>query len=277
MKKNDDFILFLQAEMDKNQPFLNQDYFALTKKMLPYIGDEDPIIRDEIIYSCLAHVSEHLTSSQIQEITKKYIGEDFLFYDIENKHPYSVVTRTFTLLQLAVVVYHHNHSRVLSQEIIEEIAQALIRYLEMETVLQGYDEEVGWLHSLAHAADVLGQLLSCKDLSKDTQMALLDAFSSKVQVNHYTYIDEEDERIVSAIKKGLNAKLLDLEAVEDFVNSLPRFEKQDGYKSFTRIHVNVKNVLRSLYFGLYTEDYQDLRETIVEALKLAKTDKIKKG
>lgn len=276
MKKHDDFIHFLQVEMDKNQPFLKQDYFALTKKMLPYIGDEDPVVRDEIIYSCLAHVSEHLTSSQMQELTRKYIGENFLFYDIQNVHPYSVVTRTFTLLQLAVVVYHHNHSRVLNEEMIEEVAQALIRYLEMETVLQGYHERVGWLHALAHAADVLGQLLSCKDLSKDMQVALLDAFASKVQINHYTYIDEEDERIVSAIKKGLDAKLLPLETVEGFVNSLPRYEKQDSYKPFTRIHVNVKNVLRSLYFGLYTDEYEELREMIVEALKIAKTDKIKR-
>ena len=273
-EKPDEFILYLEEEKDKSEPFLNRNHFELAKKMLPYIGEKDPVIRDDVIYVCLAHVTDYLTSKEIQTLAKIYIGEDYLFYDIKNEYPNSVLRRTFTLLQLAVVVYFHHEKDVLNKTIISDIVDALAKYLKEEKILQGYDDNVGWMHALAHSADVVGQLLRCKEVDQEMQEQLLDMLVYKVQVNHYTYVDLEDERIVGAIKKGLDCGNLSISMVEEFVKKLAQFEKQENVKYSFTIHSNVKSVLRSLYFGLYDDDkYDDLRDVVVDALKMVKKRK----
>lgn len=276
--KNDDFIEYLIKEKDKNEPFLNVEYFDLVKKMLPYIGHSNPVIRDEIIYECLAHSTDYLRSDEIKKLVKIYLSEDYLFYDIGNQFPHSVLKRTFTLLQLAVILYLHNEKSVLNTSIVQDIAEAMVRYLKEEKILKGYDEVVGWMHSVAHSADVLGRLFQSKDLTKETQEELLDMLVYKFQQNHYVFIDGEEERIVGAILKGLKSGSLSSDLVEEFALKLAHFEPQETYRDYFKIHLNVKALLGTLYFALYGEErYNDLRKSIASAMQIAKKNKIKKS
>lgn len=273
----DDFILYLESEKEKSTPFLNQDYVQLAKKMLPYIGHVDSYVRDDIVYECLAHVTGHLTSSEIQTLTKLYLSDEYLFYDMSNEDPYSVTKRTFTLLQLVVVIYYHRKKHVLNESLLKDLVLKLVLYMEKEEILTGYDASVGWMHTLAHSADVIKQLFLVEELSVTMQEELLDMLVYKIQVNHYAYIDDEDERVVSAIVSGLNEGVLDLDLVEGFVKKLASIEPQEDYKHYFTIHGNVKTVLQSLYFNLYQQEkFKDLCLLIGQKIEEIKKDKIKK-
>ncbi len=278
MTKYDDIIEYLIKEKEKSEPFLHVDYFALVEKMLPYIGHPDPFVRDDIVCESLAAVTNHLTSDEIKKLIKMYLSDDYLFYDINNHDQYSVLKRTFTLLQLAYILYLNQEKGVLNPSIVQDIGKAMVQYLEEETVLDGYDDSVGWMHSVAHSADVLGRLFQSKDLEKDVQEALLDLLVFKIQQNQYVYIDGEEERIVQAILKGLKSGVLSNDLVEDFVSKLGRFEHQNTYRDYFKIHLNVKALLGTLYFALINEkQYDDILGSIEKAMHTSNKAVIKKS
>lgn len=241
--------------------------------MLPWIGDPDPIVRDKLIYEHLAQATTRLSHSQTSALVSRYVSEEFLFFDIDKTTPHSVLTRTFTLLQLAVVVHLHNRESRLSGNAIDTIAEALIRYLRQETHVQGYHETMGWMHSLAHAADVLGQLLRSSDLKNTRQDELLLAFAQAFQTNQYTFIDHENERFVAALNQGLARGRLNPEQLRPFLRTLADFPPQDDFKRYFRIHTNVSSVLYAMYFLLDEPARLVLAPAMEEALRQARTNK----
>lgn len=275
---DDQFIQYLIGEQKKSAPFVDANHIDLMEKMLPYIGDHHRAVRDDVICECLAQVTQYLTNDQVDDLVQVYLSDDYLFYDIKNMVSYSVVKRTFTLLQIAFILELDREKNILKSSTIDHIANAMVRYLKEEQVIEGYDETVGWMHSIAHSADVLVLLFSSKDVTSKTKQDLLMNLCHKIQVNHYIYVDGEEERITKAIISGLDSGHLSINMVEDFAMNLAKFIQQSTYRAYFKIHLNVKSLLCALYFALYgDEQYQGLLNTIAQAMKVAKTDKIKKS
>ena len=267
----DTFLSYLAKEKEKKEPFKGEKAYALVEKMLPFIGHEDPHVRDDIVYVCLAIVSERLSHDERSKLLEVYLSEDFLFYRIKSKEEVEALRRTFTLLQLAVLLYYHHQEQITDPVFVDKIANALIVYLDQENVLKGYDEQIGWIHAMAHSADVLGQLLLAKELTEEKQVALLDAFVPKFQEAYYTYIDNEEERLVTALEKGFMSGCLKEEVLRDFIGKVPMYESPKHYKGLFVVQNNVKHLLRSLFFCF--EDHVDLVEDIRQAMQKNKNHK----
>jgi hypothetical protein len=267
----DTFLSYLAKEKEKKEPFKGEKAYTLVEKMLPFIGHEDPHVRDDIVYVCLAIVSERLTHDERSKLLDIYLSREFLFYQIKSTEEGDALRRTFTLLQLAVLLYYHHQEQITDPVFVDKIADALTQYLGQENVLKGYDEQMGWIHAIAHSADVLGQLLVAKELKEEKQVALLDAFVSKFQEAHYTYIDNEDERLVTALEKGWKSGHLKEEVIRDFIGKLPMYESPSHYKGLFVVQNNVKHLLRSLFFRF--EDQVDWVEDIRQAMQKNKDHK----
>lgn len=268
----DTFIKYLDEEKDKQHPFEGKNAWDLIAQAIVYIGDEDPHVRDDIVYICLAIISERLSAKERQRLLDIYLSEEYLFYDMNNLKTNSVLTRTFTLLQLVVLLYYHNQDGLVDEDFVGRIARALADYLQKEQVMQGYDKEVGWKHALAHSADVLGQLLLTKELKKEDMQDLLDQFLLKVQIDDYGYIDNEDERIVDALEKGLKSGCLTEELLLDFAKKATIYDKHVDRRAFIITKTNVKHLLRSMYFR-FKDRNQDLANALEEILKEHKEKK----
>jgi len=262
----DKLIEYLQIEKEKSDPFEGKDPWKLVEDMLPYIGHEDPRIRDGIIYECLAMISGRLSKEERVKLSSLYLSAEYLFYDVENKEKTSVLTRSFTLLQLVVLLYYHNQEALLDEEFVANIACALVDYLDKEQILEGYDPVLGWKHTLAHSADVLGQLLLSKEIRDVDKENLLDQFLLKVQVGEYSYGHNEDERIVDALERGFKSGALSSEDLIAFAFKATVYEGDKSNVYFMVRKNNVKHLLRSMYFR-FKEDDLALKDAIEEALK----------
>lgn len=219
-----------------------------TYELLEDIGNSDPVIRDELVYPALARLlyRDHLELAENIKIAELLFTERFLFYKIGEMDLPSVYTRTFSALQIAVILFKHNEKPFLSKKQIVEMYNLFIKYFEQENDLRGYDDVNGWAHSVAHAADVFKQFVQAKELSVEL-VDFLRVIKDKIAQSRYFFINNEDERIISAVDLLIKRDILPKE-IEEWIKSFGEYKKESDYKKEFVVNANIKNFLRSLYF-----------------------------
>jgi hypothetical protein len=124
-------------------------------------------------------------------------------------------------------------------------------YLGRERDLRGYVDGKGWAHSVAHAADVLAGLAQCPELSAPADLReILAVVKMKVETDYYTYIHEEDERLVTVVVRVLDCKVLDDREIVQWLDSFQATKSVVRYPGDLYLRANVKSFFRSLYFRL---------------------------
>jgi hypothetical protein len=245
-------IKLLQYEKENGYLFKEVDKESLLKELLAHIGDLDSLNRDKLVYPNLAHLlhDNHFEKEKLIEVTKLLISDKFLTYDMSNLEEYSVLKRSFTLLQLAILVYVHNRDDIFDVELIQNIIENFYSYFKNETVLTGYEREVGWMHSIAHSADLFAQIFKCKELKEEDAKRALLLVRDKFMISSYNYVSDEDERMVTAIKNLLNRNLLSREFLLEWIEGFTSYEPPKEYPKVYTFKNNRKNLLRSLYFRI---------------------------
>lgn len=230
------------------------DIYELVKDMFNHLGSTDSELRDDLIYSLLAHTlieSQTLTIEQIKEMLKLLLSEDYLFYHIEEVDEDGVFKRSFSVLVIACILYHHNQleKKPLTEEEVLQIFDKTLDYTKREKDMRGYVEVKGWAHSTAHTADLLDELACCSTIAYPHLLQLLKAIKEKICQHHMTYIDNEDERLVRAVQSILERKMI---SHDDFNNWLYSFEEEieKDFMKGRHINHNIKQFLRSLYFAI---------------------------
>jgi hypothetical protein len=266
---NDETLKYIENQFKNEFRFEDINKLELTYQLMDEIGNKDSHLRDNIIYPCLAHLlhDKHFDNNQLTNITKELMSEKYLTYDMDNSIEYSVLKRSFTALQIALLIYVHNRDNIFEKGYVNEIFNTVIDYYSKETYLRGYDEAVGWIHSIAHSADMFSRLVECTELDNNNYERMMDEICIKFQVSTYTYVSDEDERTVTAIMKLLERDILTKEYILSWVNKLGDYDRPKMYPEVYRINSNVKNLLRSLYFRiLKTEKYNYLSDEIKKVL-----------
>lgn len=131
------------------------------------------------------------------------------------------------------------------------IQQNIIRYLDSEQDRRGYVKHKGWAHAVAHAADVIDDLVQCHEVRPHEIWQLLDVVQRTVATNTTVYIFGEDERCATAVNAALrrnphtDARILEwlqrfvtLAQQPDDLPALPSLVPRFG-RSGCRRHVNL--------------------------------------
>jgi len=263
-------IEYLNEQIEQGYKFLNIDKFELAFKLLENIGIEDPYLRDELIYPNLSHLlhDSHLNEEQLTKLTEELISDKYLHFDLDNDIEYSVLIRSFSLLQLVVLVYVHNRDGLSQNTVIKNVYDRFMDYFNKEQNLTGYSEEYGFLHSIAHSADLFSQLAKLKEFKENELLAILTAISKKFKTKEYFFMHDEDERMVHAIWNILERDLLSKDLIIAWINDFGTYRKIDKYPDAYFLTNNIKNLLRSLYFRLLEhEKYEDIVAEIKVVLK----------
>lgn len=243
-------------EMSKNEwrisHEMNLDELAM--QMVKHIGDVDPVLRDELILTGLYHMiyEKKLSMACMKQIFCLLISDTHLFYNIGNTSDDSVLKRTFSMLIIGVLIdYHHlNGKELLSNEDIENVIEKMIVYLKKEKDLRGYVEASGWAHALAHAGDTIAELSVYEHLSVQQALQLLEGIRDAYCVTTCVLINEEAERLTTAIVKYYEKFSCHEAVLRDWVLSFSRLEAPNSYPLRHYFNENLKNLLRSLYFRL---------------------------
>ena len=224
----------------------------LTWEILPLLGSTDGMLREQYVYGTLHRwiVRRTLHSDAIVELAQALVDEEHLFLGIAAPNSDSIYMRSFSVLLLAPIVYAHRQDPFLSPSDLDRILMRTIEYLDRERDLRGYvSQETWWAHGVAHAADVLGQLAQCGELSAEPLHAMLGALARAALTETDVFIFEEDTRMASAAIEILRRTELDPTQIADWTAQLVPEARWTG--ELPRVHhrfLNARNVLRCLYF-----------------------------
>ena len=264
-----EMIEYLESEQEKKYTFENTDKLELLETLLHNIGTPNPHERDDLVYPALAHLlhDKHLDEETLENTFKRFVSKEFLFFDMTNESETSVLKRSFTSLQLVILVFVHKRDNVISKDVILDGYKKFLEYYRKETVLDGYSEKYGWKHSVAHAADAFGQFVTIEYFDKEILEELFTVSLAKLKQDHYTYIHNEDERLVTALIPGIKRNILSIEFLKSWIDKFATYEKTGEYPLMIYRVKNVKSFLRSLYFALSKEEgYDELTEYIHKTL-----------
>ena len=241
------------------------DYLHL---MLEHIGDTDPVLRDNLIYTTFVHWIEYkkyFSSKELIELLDTITSEDFMFYNIGSLGEDSVFRRSFSALLVNPIVCAHHSEPFLEIQHIKRAKEALIRYIAEEKDLRGYVKEKGWAHSLGHAADGLDVLLPCPGITEQDCIDVIKVFELRLFEGSCVFAAEEDERLVSVLYYGiLDNSLLNDNYIANWLDDLGKVVSIEDKMTRYNARLNVKNFARSLYFRLlHLTDHKEVTDAAI--------------
>ena len=243
-----------------------QEAITLSDQMVDHIGNPDPVLRDELIYSGLATwiMEGKFDKQYFCKLFNQVLTDQYLFYKIGQKDDDSVFTRSFSVLLLPPIIEVHKKDSFLSKEELFQGLEAVTAYLKQEKDVRGYVPEKGWAHSIAHAADALESFASLDEIEEQHLIPSFEAIKTAISRN-IPYHHGEDERLIHAIETML-PKVPDcffIEWIQSFENILDTVESPED----SVVHFNVKTFLRSLYFRFVWKKEERYRDAIVDTLE----------
>ena len=246
---NSDMRSTLQRIKASDYGFADMDKKALADWMFENIGHKDPTLRDNLVYPCLSHLlyDDHFSEETLERYLRRLTGKDHLFYDIGNSLPCSVLTRSFSALQIVVLLEAHRVKKIISEDLIEETFERFLMYFEKERELSGYDDEVGWVHAVAHGADVLKQFMQLENFKHVELKRMFELIGVKMKQKNHVFRFNEDRRLAAALMKGLERDLLSETYLEDFFQSQLIVEENLSENEAARVEENARNLLSQVY------------------------------
>jgi hypothetical protein len=245
---------------------------SLIPELLSYLSSTDPEMRDDLAYAILVEWVDHdlYTPDDLKQIIADLCMN--LEVGIGETETDSVFLRAFSVLTLALMVYYDNKKSFLKPEEVEAILDKGLQYLAAEKDPRGYVPVKGWAHALAHTADLLLVLAENKYSDAAEHDRILSEIAQKlIEATNWVYVHGEDDRLSEAVLVIFQRGLLDLSAIEEWLNSLTNPESGSWKGAWTkeestRAFFNIRNFLRSLYLKVTTEDEIPQREELKRML-----------
>ncbi len=240
------------------------DCDSLAMYMFEYIGDTNPILRDELIYETYMHFCENrlLSDECMRNLFYRCQDSNHMLLELGTQSGDSVFIRSFSILLLVGLVDCHMSASFLSDADILDLQKLLCRCYVLEQNLTGYDDKKGWAHIVAHGADLLAILAQNDCIGKEETLEILDATIIKICQGKHAYIDNEPWRISQVIISIMKRKLLSEDEWKSWLNRIQIFASELYSIEWVHSRTNVENFLRVLYFSIM--NFDDKNELLIE-------------
>jgi hypothetical protein len=180
----------------------------------------DPVQRDDIGFAVLVKwlyrdriVPVELRRELLTEWTRS------LRVGIDRPGTDDTVRRSFAALSLSILAALDNEAPFLEPAEFAALLGAAIDYLHQEHDVRGYDPRLGWLHAVAHTADLLKHLARSRHLDVEGQARILGAIGDRLRSLDTPLVHGEDERLARVLLSVLAREDF---AVKEFIAWLPR-------------------------------------------------------
>ena len=241
--------------------------YKLSVDMMEYIGDIDGELRNDLICSVLLEwiMTDVLTPEEAYHIFLIALDEKHIFNGL-GKVDDTVFDRAFSVLVSACITYKHKN--FLPDNDILKAFNKVLKFYNEDKDVRGFVEGKSWAHGAAHGADALMELAKCEVIGYEQLKEILNSIYKKINVNYYGYINNEDERMISAVKEVLERDIIPVEEIEEWIRSFGKIEKTGILPDDLFIEFNVTLFLKSLYFRLVDNTkYEQLAKIVKEVLK----------
>lgn len=250
---------------------------AIADRMLQQLGSTDPELRDALIYTTFARWirADVFTPEQLKALATTCAGEDGLTYRIDEGESDAVFKRTFAVLLLVELVRRHVQDAYLEPAEVESLKDKTLEYLKREVDLRGYVEGKGWAHAVAHSADLLDQLVRCKELDADDMQECLDVIRGTMTTTRTTYVYGEDWRMAKVVATMLREERISEEQAGAWLRRFSRdlrvpLPEPDVTRRMRR-YTNGKNFLMNVHLRCLREPLpvdiaDEVRNTLVRMI-----------
>ena len=227
----------------------------LVAELSGYLASPDPELRDDIAYSTLASWIYRQRIVPV-DARRALLGEwsRNLTQGIGERGTSSVFRRSFSALALGVLVITDNEAPYLDKQEFDRLLAAAVTYLRDEKDTRGFDPTLGWMHSVAHTADLLKFLARSRHLQPVQQTLILQAIASKIGNVEGVLTHGEDERLARAVLSIVAREDFDAAGFRQWAASLapPRATGAPTAASLATAQ-NRRNLAVSLYAVLSTD------------------------
>jgi hypothetical protein len=227
---------------------------AMTDELLDYLRSPDPKLRDGFGYEILGHwiLTGQYDSAKLQSFLNRWLGN--LGEGLGEAGTDSVLVRSFAALMLSILVYYDMKSPWVTPDDYARLLDTVTDYFGKEVDLRGYDAEKGWMHAIAHTADILKFLARDTKTDKAGLERILAAIANRLKQPQAVFTHSEEERISLAFLDVLKRQLLDEESLKTWLESFSvdatKSEKADFDVMDYYARQNCKNFLKALCFTL---------------------------
>jgi hypothetical protein len=227
----------------------------LLRELSGYLGSPDPELRDEIGYSVLTrwiYVEQLVPDEVLQGLVAEWRAN--LARGIGEQGTDTVFLRSFSALMLSVAAALDNKTPWLDEPGFDLLLADALAYLREERDTRGFDEEKGWIHAVAHTADLLKFLARSRFLEPADQAAILGAIAGKLDTIDHVLVRGEDERLARALVAIVARPDADMAAFGEFLARL-RPARAAGLPTTSQLAVNQnrKHLAVSLHALLATD------------------------
>jgi hypothetical protein len=246
---------------------------VLVAELSLYLGSPDPELRDDIGYSTLAawiFRQKVVPVDQRRTLMAEWIGN--LSSGIGERGTDTVFRRSFSALALGILAITDNEAPYLGKAEFDRLLAAALTYLRDERDTRGFDRSTGWMHSVAHTADLLKFLARSRHFQPAQQGTVLKAIVDKMGSVDGVLTHGEDERLARAVVSIAARSDFDEAAFRAWSTSLaPRAAGPPTPASLAAAQ-NRRNLAVSLYAVLSTDPrplstIQTAREIVLVVLK----------
>jgi hypothetical protein len=190
-----------------------------------------------VLMECLASPDSELRDTYGFEILSRWIRRGTLKVDslkrmmttlipnlkigIGERGTNSAFRRTFSALILSELARQENLAPYLEFSEVKALLEAGLNYLPAEQDLRGFDKQLGYVHGVAHGADLLFRLAGNSHLEKTDLARILEAVRSKVApVGKTSYAFGEDERLSRVVIAVLARGVLNAAEWKDYIDKI---------------------------------------------------------
>ncbi|EIC76452.1 DUF2785 domain-containing protein [Streptococcus oralis] len=253
----------LQRKVIEEKPSYSQEEIQW---LLEHLGDASPEIRDELVFTSLARgIQEELFSlEQFQFISEEVSSDEGLYKEIDSRGV-STLKRSFRALIYAnLLSVDANQKSIFYQGLKSEIRNILLNqglhYLSKEKDTTGFSSQYGWVHTFAHGADLLTEVVCHPDFPKNRDYEVFDVLGQLFKRIPIRFTNDEDWRLARVLYEPILQGKLEQERVASWMKTVdfPIEETEDFYK-----FSNFRSCLLEVYIQL------DQRNSIQDALKEA--------
>ena len=194
--------------------------------LIDHLGDPSPEIRDELVFTSLARgIQEELfTQEQFYFIAEGILSDGGLDKEID-KVGLSTLERSFRALIYAnLLSADANQQSVFYQGLKAEIRNVLLNqglyYLSKEKDTTGFSSQYGWVHSFAHGADLLTEVVCHPGFPKNRVHEVFDILGQLFKRISIRFTDDEDWRLARVIYEPILQGKLEQEQVASWIKAV---------------------------------------------------------
>lgn len=241
---------------------------VLLDDLTAMLGSPDAELRDDLAYTTLAQwIYRQKVVPVDQRLRLLGVWERNLTTGVGDTGTPAVARRSFSALALGILAILDNEAPYLDRPAFAGLLTSALTYLRDEKDVRGFDPALGWLHSVAHTADLIKFLARSQHLQPADQAHILTAISDKLAAVETPLINGEDERLARAVLSIAARPDFDEAAFAAWLKTVaPQRRAVPPTAATLAIDGNRRNLLVSLFTVLST-DRRDL-PTLIRARTL---------